>query len=130
MDQELSLLAFLDQRITKVGRCDRLPVYFVQVPAVHIERCKARSSIPVGKGPAHTTCFRPTDSLFHVGLEMEDGVLASVVCYVRMIAHVQNIKHDRTRTEIEGNIVPNLCARVALYVIIEQSPAFDFGHAD
>jgi len=63
-------------------------------------------------------------------LEVKDKALASVIGYVRVIAHVQNVEHDRTRTEIEGDIVPNLCARVTPHVIIEQSPAFDFGHAD
>ena len=64
VDQELSLLAFLDQRITKVSFIDCIPVYLVQLIAAIIKIGIVTAGIPVRESPAHPMLVCPIDGSF------------------------------------------------------------------
>ena len=64
-----------------------------------------------------------------VGHQVDDGSLAAVVRQVGMVPHVQDVEHNRPGTEVEGHVLTDGGARVALDRQV-QPPLLDARHAD
>ena len=130
VDQELRLLAFFDLRSTKISFIDRIPVYLAQLIAVIIEISIVTTGISVRESPAYPVLIGPAYSRLHIYLHMNDRALPPMIEHINVIVFVNDKEHDRSGTEIERHIVANFGAWVTRHVILEQSPALDFGHAD
>jgi hypothetical protein len=57
--EKLGLLAFLDERVTKVSGFDGVPVDSIQVVQRLIEYCISSSGIPIREGTAHPLRLGP-----------------------------------------------------------------------
>lgn len=130
VDQELRLLAFFDQRSTKISFIDRIPVYLAQLIAVIIEISIVTTGISVRESPAYPVLICPAYSRLHIYLHMNDRALPPMIEHINVIVFVNDKEHDRSGTEIERHIVANFGAWVTRHVSLEQPPTFNFGHAD
>src|SRR5439155_14349073 len=101
--------------IAKIVRTDCLPVDLVKISEIIVENGVSRPGIAVAENPAYPRSIGPCDRLCNVNLQMYNRSLSPTIGKFWVITHTKNIKHDRARTKVEGNVVPDLGTGMTRY---------------
>src|SRR5450432_3092452 len=95
LDQEFRLLPFLNERVSPIGRGDRLPIQHVKLINIAEERCVASARVPIAERPTPYSSAQPFRGGVEIGLKVDDWSLATPISQLWMVFLVKQVKHDR-----------------------------------
>ena len=105
LNQELGLLPFF-MNLPVVGKHSS-PINLIQLGQITTVFKIIGAGIGKRKCPPKIVGICPSDRLQQVRFQMEDWPLPAAVCELRVICSENQVKHDRTRAEVEGHTLSN-----------------------
>ena len=127
LDEEFRLLCF--HTVSPVSRRHRTPVDLAQFRQIGSVLTVARPCIGQRERPTQPVVLCPRNGLAKIGFQMNDGLLSPTIFQLGMVSHVNQVEHDGTWAEVEGNTATDTQTRVAVQRA-NQTPLLDSAHSD
>ncbi len=127
LDEEFRLLCFLTA--LPVPCRYRTPVDLSQIRQIGSVLTVTRSCIGQCERPTQSVVLCPRNGPTKVRFQMNDGLLSPAILQLGMIRHVDQVEHDGTWAEVEGNTATDTQTRVAVQRA-NQTPPLDSVHSD
>ena len=108
--QKFCLFTLLNIRISPIVSSNSTPFDFVQVSQAREISKVIRASIGSCESPFMIGAIRPLNHIVQVGFQVYYWLLPASIREIRIIRHINYIKHYRPRTEIKWHAIPDVQA--------------------